>query len=121
MVFTGRTAFCSGAAPAVQTITVKAPNNFKFGKLIRNTAKGTAKLKVKVPYPGKLTLAGKQVKAAKRKAKKAGTVTLNIRPKPKARKLLAEKGSAKVRIKVTFKPTGGKGKTKGRSLKLIQR
>ncbi len=121
MVFTGRTAFCSGAAPAAQSITVKAPNNFKFGKLIRNTKTGTAKLKVKAPYAGKLTLTGKKVKTVKRSAKKAATVTLNIRPKPKAKKQLAKAGSAKVRIKVKFTPTGGKARTKGKTVKLIKR
>ena len=121
MVFTGRTAFCSGSAPAALPFTVKAPNNFRFGKLIRNTKNGTAKLKVKVPYAGKLTLVGKQVKKTKRGAKKKGTVTLIIKPKGKAKNLLATTGSAKVRVKVTFKPKGNKAKTKGRSLKLIKR
>jgi hypothetical protein len=121
MVFTGRTAFCSGAASAANSITVKAPNNFKFGKLIRNPKAGTAKLKVKLPYAGKLTLTGKQVKKAKRSAKKKGTVTLNIAPKAKAKNLLAAAGSAKVKIKVTFKPQGNKAKSKGRSVKLIIR
>jgi len=120
MVFTGRTAYCSGAAAATQSLTVKAPNNFKFGKLIRNKKKGTAKLKVKVPYAGKLTLTGKKVKKVKRSAKKAGTVVLNIRPKPKAKKALAAAGSLKVRIKVTFKPTGGTARSKGRTVKLIR-
>jgi len=121
MVFTGRTAFCSGAAAAAQPITVKAPNEFKFGKLIRNTKKGTAKLKVKVPYAGKLTLSGRAVKKTKRGAKKKGVVTLSIKPKPKTLKALGRAGSAKVRVKVTFKPKGNKAKTKGRSLKLIKR
>jgi len=126
MVFTGRTALCSGGGSAAQTITVKAPNNFKFGKLIRNEKNGTAKLKVKVPYAGKLTLTGKltrtgkKMKRVKRSAKKAGTVVLNIRPQPQAKKELAAEGSAKVRIKVTFKPTGGKARTRGRTVKLIQ-
>jgi len=119
-LFTGRPAFCNGPGLLTQTITVKAPNNFKFGKLIRNKKKGTAKLKVKVPYAGKLTLTGKKVKKVKRSAKKAGTVILNIRPKPKAKKALAAVGTAKVRIKVTFKPTGGTARSKGRSVKLIQ-
>jgi YVTN family beta-propeller protein len=121
MVFTGRTAFCSGAAAAALPITVKAPNNFKFGKLIRNSKTGTAKLKVKVPYAGKLTLSGRAVKKTKRGAKKKGVVTLSIKPKPKTLKALGKAGSAKVRVKVTFKPKGNKAKTKGRSLKLIKR
>jgi YVTN family beta-propeller protein len=121
MVFTGRTAFCSGAAAAAQPLTVKAPNNFKFGKLIRNKKKGTAKLKVKLPSPGKFVLSGAKVKPVKRSAQQASTVTLNIRPKPKAKKQLGKKGSAKLRIKVKFTPTGGKAKTKGRTVKLIKK
>jgi YVTN family beta-propeller protein len=120
-VFTGRTAYCNGPAPLVQSITAKAPNNFKFGKLTRNTKQGAAKLKIKVPSPGKLTVSGTKVKAVKRSAKQTGTVTLNIRPKPKAKKQLNSTGSAKVRIKVKFTPTGGKARTKGKTLKLIKR
>jgi YVTN family beta-propeller protein len=122
MVFTGRTASCSGGpSAAAQLITVKAPNNFKFGKLIRNTKKGTAKLKVKVPYAGRLTLFGTKLTRTKRRAKKAGTVVLNIKPKATTKKALETNGTVKVRVKVTFKPTGGKGKTRGRTVKLIQR
>ncbi|HEU4461415.1 MAG TPA: beta-propeller fold lactonase family protein [Solirubrobacterales bacterium] len=119
-VFTGRTAYCNGPGPLVQSLKVKAPNNFKFGKLTRNAKNGTAKLKIKLPSPGKLTVSGKKVKQVKRGAKQAATVTLTIRPKPKAKKQLASTGSAKVQIKVRFKPTGGKAKTKGRTVKLVK-
>jgi YVTN family beta-propeller protein len=118
-VFTGRTAFCNGTNPT-QQITVIAPNTFNFGKLIRNKSKGTAKLKLKLPYAGKISLFGK-VKPAKRSTKKAGTITLNIRPKSKTKKQLNAKGSAKLHIKVKFTPTGGKARTKGKTLKLIKR
>jgi len=121
MVFTGRTAHCNGPGPLTQLVTVKAPNNFKFGKLKRDTKKGTAKLTIRVPAAGKVILAGKKVKRAQRSAKKAGKVTLNIRPKPKTKKQLAQQGNAKVRVKVTFRPTGGDKLTKSRTLKLIQR
>jgi YVTN family beta-propeller protein len=121
MVFTGRTAFCSGAAAAAQPLSVKAPNNFKFGKLTRNKKKGTAKLRIKLPSPGKIALSGKKVKPVRRSAKQASTITLNIRPKPKAKKQLAKKGSAKIRIKVKFTPTGGKARTKGKTVKLIKK
>jgi YVTN family beta-propeller protein len=121
MVFTGRTAHCNGPGPLTQLVTVKAPNNFKFGKLKRNVRKGTAKLTITVPVDGKVIVAGKKVKRAQRSAKKAGKVVLNIRPKPKAKKQLAKKGSAKVRVKVTFFPTGGDKLTKSRPVKLIQR
>lgn len=120
-VFTGRTAFCNGPGPLVQPVVADAPNNFKFGKLIRNKKKGTAKLKLKLPSPGKIVLSSKKVKPVKRSAKQASTITLNIRPKPKAKKQLGKKGSAKLRIKVKFTPTGGKAKTKGKTVKLIKK
>lgn len=119
-VFTGRTAYCNGNSTIVQSLNVKAPNNFKFGKLTRNAKKGTAKLKIKLPSPGKIALSDKKVKPVKRSAKQASTITINIRPKPKAKKQLAQTGSAKVRIKVKFTPTGGKAKTKGKTVKLIK-
>jgi YVTN family beta-propeller protein len=123
LVYTGRIAYCSGSAAATQTqtITVIAPNNFKFGKLTRNTRKGTAKLRVKVPIAGKLKLVGKKVRTNIRSAKKAGTVVLSIRPKRKLNKALKKTHKAKVRIKVTFSPTGGPARTRGKSVKLIRR
>ncbi|HEY5942692.1 MAG TPA: beta-propeller fold lactonase family protein [Solirubrobacterales bacterium] len=120
-VFTGRTAYCNGPGPLVQSLKVKAPNNFKFGKLTRNAKNGTAKLKIKLPSPGKLTVSGKKVKQVKRGTKQAATVTLNIRPKPQVKNQLANTGSAKVKIKVKFTPTGGKARIKGKTVKLIER
>ncbi len=120
-VFTGRTAYCNGSGPLVKSLKAKAPNTFKFGKLTRNTKQGTAKLKIKLPAPGKLTVSGRKVKAVKRGTKQAATATINIRPKPKAKKQLASTGSAKVQIKVKFVPTGGKARTKGKTVKLIKK
>jgi YVTN family beta-propeller protein len=123
LVFTGRTAYCSGSTLATQTKNVKvvAPNDFKFRKLKRNPRRGIAVLKVKVPYAGRLTLFGKPVKRFKKATKRAGVVTLRIKPKPKWAKALRAKGRLKLRVKVTFKPQGGKARTKSRPLSLIQR
>lgn len=121
LVFTGRTAYCSGSAPATQTITVIAPNNFKFGKLTRNLRKGTAKLRVKVPAAGQLLLRGNKARAVMHSAKKAGTVILTIRPKRKLNKALKKSHQARVHIRVTFSPTGGTPRTKSKTLKLIRR
>lgn len=123
LVYTGRIAYCSGSAAATQTqtITVIAPNTFRFGKLTRNTRKGTAKLRVKVPIAGKLKLVGKKVRTNIRSAKKAGTVVLSIRPKRKLNKALKKTHKAKVRIKVTFSPTGGPARTRGKTVTLIRR
>jgi YVTN family beta-propeller protein len=122
LVFTGRTAYCnSGAATAAKRVKVKAPNNFKFGKLTKNAGNGTAKLKVKVPFAGKLILSGKTVRGAKLSAGKAKTLTLKILPKAALKKKLASGHSAKVKIKVKFSPTGGKPRTKGKALTLVMR
>jgi len=122
LVFTGRSAYCSGSALAAQTQTfkVKPPNSFKFGKLTRNAKNGTAKLKVKVPAAGKLVLSGKGVKKATGRAKKAKTVTLAVRPQGQLASLLESAGEAKVRIRVTYSPTGGKSRSQGKTLKLIE-
>jgi hypothetical protein len=79
----------------------------KLGKLRRNKAKGTAQLSVTVPAAGTLTLGGKKVVAAKRKAKGPEVVKLTIRSKGKAKKSLQKKGKAKVKAIVTFTPLSG--------------
>jgi YVTN family beta-propeller protein len=122
LVFTGRMAYCSGSAAATQTRSIKvtAPNNFTFGKLKRNPKNGTAKLQVKVPAAGKLVLSGKNLKKATRKASKKSTLVLPIKPKGKLAGELAANGKVKLKIKVKFSPTGGKPKTKGKSVKLVE-
>lgn len=121
LVFTGRTAYCSGTAAATRTFKVKAPNTFGFGGLVKDTANGTAKLKVKLPYAGSVQLSGKGVRAAKRSAGKAKAVTLPIKPQASLRQRLLTAGSAKVKLKVKFKPQGGKARTKAKTVTLVLR
>lgn len=81
---------------------------FSLGEAKANRKKGTAILTVRVPGPGTVTLAGKQLVKQKRirKAGSTGTVKLLVKAKGKAKKALGEKG--KVRVKATvFAPLGG--------------
>jgi YVTN family beta-propeller protein len=119
-IFTGRTAYCSGSAPASKAIKVLPSNQFKFGKLTKNRRKGTAKLQITVPAAGTLKLTGKKVRFAKKRAAKKGKVTLVIRPKAKANKALKQNHRLKARIRVTFSPTGGNARSKGKSLTLVR-
>jgi YVTN family beta-propeller protein len=119
-IFTGRTAYCSGSAPASRAIKVLPSNQFKFGKLTKNRAKGTAKLQVTVPAAGTLKLTGKKIRFVKKRAAKKGKVTLVIRPKAKAGKALKQSYRLKARIRVTFSPTGGHARSKGKALTLVQ-
>lgn len=121
LVFTGRTAYCSGSAAASRAIKVLPSNKFRFGKLTKNSKNGTAKLQVIVPAAGTLKLLGKQVHSAKHKSGKAGKVTLSIRPKAKAAKTLASSHKLKIRIRIVFKPTGGTARSKSKTLTLVKR
>lgn len=125
LVFTGRTAYCNGSAPASHPVTVLAkpvPSNaFRFGKVKKNRKNGTAKLQITVPGAGALKLAGKKVRSAKASAASAGKVTLTIRPKAKAKKVLKRRHRLKVSFTVKFTPTGGSASSKSKKLTLIRK
>jgi hypothetical protein len=104
---------------AIQTATlVVAKPKLKLGKLKLNRKKGTAILAVTVSDAGKVTVSGKKVVGKTKKAGKAKTLKLLIKAKGKAKKLLGRKGKAKVKAKVSFKPTSGAVVSKARKLAL---
>jgi virginiamycin B lyase len=97
-------------------------NDFGFGKVKKNTKRGTAKLTVKVPGPGELQLAkNKRVKPKTKRAGAAGKEKLPIKPRRKAKKRLAARGKAKVKAKVTYTPDGGEPNTQSKKIKLVKR
>lgn len=89
-----------------------------LGRVKLNKAKGTATLFVKVPTAGTLTVSGKGVAKAKRNAKAAKTLKVPIKPKGQAKALLAADGKARVKAKVTFKPTEAAPVVKTKSITL---
>ncbi|HEY0869882.1 MAG TPA: PKD domain-containing protein, partial [Acidothermaceae bacterium] len=100
MVFTGRTAYCSGgassvshpvtvaAAPTAETQPPVCKSNFGVGGLTHNRKNGTAKLRVKLRTAGSLLLFGKKVHAVTRKTKAAGSMTLTIHARVELNKRL---------------------------------
>ena len=107
---------------AVASPPLPPSNAFSFGKVRRNTKKGTAKLTVRVPGAGALVLAGtNQVKPAQAQPTTARKLSLMVVPRGKARKRLKRVGTATVRAKVTYTPTGGVALTKTKKVKLVQR
>jgi hypothetical protein len=82
-------------------------NSFRVGKLTLNRRKGTAKLTIFIPGPGKMTLAG------------AGL--LRQATESKKRRKLAHQGKIKVTAKLTFLPTGGTARTKKKKIVLRMR
>jgi dipeptidyl aminopeptidase/acylaminoacyl peptidase len=100
-------------------INVQPPSNeFTFGKVRRNTKRGTANLTVNLPGPGALSLATGDVKPFVTRATAAGDVVLPVKPKRKAKGKLAKTGKAKVKLSVSYTPDNGDQKTKSTKVKL---
>ena len=113
-------------------VASKPLNGFSFGKVKDNRKKGTATVAVSVPGPGALTLAGKGVKpdlraggaTASVAVGAAGTVQLPVKPQHMLRKKLRKKGKIKVKVSVTYKPSGeiaGDPNTLTRHVKLLKK
>ena len=86
-----------------------------------NKTKGIATLSVKIPGAGTVTATGNgiaKVKKPAKKAKKPKTLKLTIKAKGKAKKQLAEEGTAQVSAKITFKPLSGTPVTKTKKITL---
>ncbi|HEX6666975.1 MAG TPA: hypothetical protein VF081_10325 [Solirubrobacterales bacterium] len=96
----------------------KPSKMFTLGKLKLNRKKGTATLAVTVPGAGSLGLAGKGVRQVSRSTASAATVQLTVKLTGKAKRKLLASGKAKVRVSVTFMPTGGDATTQARALVL---
>jgi Tol biopolymer transport system component len=91
-----------------------------LGKVKRNTKNGTATLVVGVRAPGALALQGKGLKGSEKAVEVPGEVKLKIRPDAKTKRKLNEQGTAKVRPKITFTPTGGTANTERTKVKLAK-
>jgi DNA-binding beta-propeller fold protein YncE len=96
-------------------------NLFRFGELERDLGRGTASLAVKVPGPGNLRVRGKLIRTVRKRAETAGTVSLPIRPRCRAKRVLNREGELRVRIHVTYRPTGGGPNTRVRRVELRKR
>ncbi|HEX7246171.1 MAG TPA: PKD domain-containing protein [Solirubrobacterales bacterium] len=130
-VFTGLTASCNGSALARVTQTLhigagKPPpkphsNRFRIVGSRRNAHRGTVKLRVWVPGPGRLTVRGAKVGALNRTARHKGLLTLTLRPKRMAMKQLRRRGHLQVRAIITFSPDGGVPRTLSKGLTLLRR
>jgi DNA-binding beta-propeller fold protein YncE len=91
---------------------VKFPSNkFHFAGLVKNRGNGFAVLYVRVPGPGKLSLNGRGFRRLSRTARRAMKVRLPIKPKVRLRHFLAQHGKGRIRVAVTFTPTGGVPRT----------
>jgi Glycosyl hydrolase family 26 len=93
----------SGGEPGTRATAVD--NSFQLGKARLNRRRGTATLPVTVPGAGGVSLAG--AVPQQRELAAAGTALLRIVPKPAGRRVLARRGVLRLRLTVTFAPSGG--------------
>lgn len=113
----------NAGADSVSIVSTPPSNAVSLGKPVLNKKKGTAKLPVAVPGSGTLTIADvkkskKRIKAKTLTATAAGTLKLPVKPTKSARKTLVNKGKLKLKVAVTFTPTGGLAATVTKKLTL---
>jgi hypothetical protein len=106
---------------AVSIASTPPSNVFKKGKLKLNRSNGTGTLTVTVPGPGVLKVsdaaATKKATASKARKKlvkpttlkptKAGQVKVPLKPTAGGKKILKRKGKLKIKVSLSFTPTGG--------------
>lgn len=81
-----------------------------------NRRRGTATIAVEVPGPGIVALDGSVPQ--QRQVEAAGKVTLRVLPKRRVRRLLDRRGSARLKLTITFIPRGGTPAGRDLSLRL---
>jgi hypothetical protein len=118
--------YFAAGTDSVSILSTPPSNLISLGKPKVNKTKGTAKLPATVPGAGTLKIADvkkskKRIKAKTLTATAAGTLRLPVKPTKSARKTLESKGKLKLKVAVTFTPTGGfpATVTKKLTLKLV--
>ncbi len=129
-VIASNIAGAGAASPPSEPFVVATTNDFSFGKLKRNTSRGTATLTVNVPGAGELTVGGRGVaqqrssRQARAPARAVGPpwqVSVTIKPRGKAKKRLAKRGKLTLKATITFTPTGGSANSETKRVKLLKR
>jgi hypothetical protein len=72
----------------------------------------TARLRVKVPGAGRIAVSGASVRSTGRGTSKAATYRVRVALKPKAKRKLEQRRKLTARVKVAFRPSGGRAVSK---------
>lgn len=101
--------------------TYQLSNRIQLGKLKRDLGEGTAKLFVRLPAAGALSLTGNAIKPFREAEAKPGLLRLPLIPKGAAKRRLARTGSTKVSARIKFRSSGNLARTVVKRLTLRQR
>ncbi|HEY1277662.1 MAG TPA: NHL repeat-containing protein [Thermoleophilaceae bacterium] len=96
--------------PCVQPAALRKP--FGIMRVRADARTGTARLTISVPWSCELRLRGRVVRTAVKQVEFRGRTRLVVRPRGAAKRRLHRTGRARVRVKVTYWPWGGKRRTK---------
>ena len=94
---------------------------FGIMRMRRNAARGTATLTISVPWSAGLKLRGRGVVTVDRQAEFPGRTRLAVRPRGAVKRRLDRRGRARVKVRVTYWPWGGKPRSKSRTVELRKR
>ena len=98
----------------------RCSNRFSLGRLRRDRGNGTASIAVKLPGPGRASVRGKGVVhrcPGSSTGSRAGvTARAPDQGKGKHAAALDRRGRARVRVRITYAPTGGSPRTKPKSV-----
>lgn len=124
-VYAGGNFTSTGGDPKASYIArygVPPTNAFTVGALTHNLRSGTATLTVKTRGYGKMAIRGAGVlPATAGTASKAGRVKLTIKARGASKRQLDRLGHVKVRLRITFTPTGGTTRTRAATVVLQKR
>jgi hypothetical protein len=104
--------------PTAGTLTFSGPEQATPGKTLKVSASklktvvgSTARLKVKLPTAGTVTVTGSSIRKATKRSGKAKRLAIPVRLSAKAKRTLKKRGTLKVRVRVGFKPAAGSTST----------
>lgn len=100
------------------TLTIVARNDFQIGRFVPNRKKGTGRLRVTVPEPGRLALSGPGIRRTSI-AVQPGIASLTVAPSRSGSRTLAKRGRLRARLKVAYSPTGGSTNVKQKNVVLV--
>lgn len=116
------------ANPLNLQATFVPDNNFKLASLTRNKKRGTATLSFDLPNAGTLRAKGSGAKVSVTSTGPIGAVQspgspsslLRVKATGSKRRQLNGSGSVKLKLAVTYTPTGGEPKTRKQKVKLLK-
>jgi hypothetical protein len=106
----------SGGGPAGSGGTA-IDNSFRVAKVTRDRKRGTAAIWVEVPARGAVGITGARPRW--RTAEGSGLVKLRVVPRAAQRRVLRSKGALRLKLTVTYQPSGGTPGSRTLSLRLL--